>query len=73
MSVSVRDTLSMWGTCHYLANRDSSNSTICVMSEPDDSLDLYIDFLEKLNPYDWINDFYLLELIYSLFEGDEEP
>ena len=35
--------------------------------EPDDSLDLYIDFLNKLNPSDWGNDERLMKLIDNVF------
>ena len=34
--------------------------------EPDDTIDLYIDFLEKIS-FDWGNDEYLLELIDNIF------
>ncbi len=63
MTVSARESLAILSTCEIFSRRNG----ICSQSEPDDSTDLYIDFLEKLNPYDWINDFYLLGLIDNLF------
>ena len=35
--------------------------------EPDDTLEMYIDFLEEINSCDWINDESLLDLIDKVF------
>ena len=40
---------------------------LCSLKEPDDFINLYIDFLEKINPYDWGNDYKLIELVESVF------
>ena len=40
---------------------------LCSLSEPEDTIDLYIDFIEKINPYDWGNDYRLIELVESVF------
>ena len=65
MSVSATESISMLAVCEIFSKRNTSG--ISLDSKPDDSLELYIDFLEKLNPYDWINDEYLFELIDNVF------
>jgi len=45
---------------------------VCSLIEPDDTIDLYIDFLEKINPYDWGNDHRLIELVESVFIRKEK-
>jgi hypothetical protein len=69
MNVSISESINMIGTCVYLSTRNNQDAS---MSEPDDSLELYLDFLEKINSADWINDFYLLELIDNLFQRRTE-
>jgi hypothetical protein len=64
--VSATESVSMLAVCEMFSKRNENG--ISSDSRPDDSLDLYIDFLEVLNPYDWINDFELLELIELVFE-----
>lgn len=72
MTVSRVSSLSMLDRCRiYSKNRMAEVS----ISEPDDDLNRYIDFFEKINPYDWGNDDYLLELVNNVFyrtEGDGE-
>ena len=64
MSVSVISSLIMLDRCRiYSKNQDTEVS----ISEPDDQVELYIDFLEEINPYDWGNDMYLLDLIDDVF------
>ena len=43
------------------------NQNECAFIEPDDTLDLYFDFMEKINPYDYINDWRLDELLQKVF------
>ena len=63
MSVSVRESLIMLDQCRLFSKHQ--NKEIC-MSEPDEPISYY-DFVEKLNPYDWINDSYLWELCEQVF------
>ena len=54
----------MLGVCRIISsNREDGYSSFI---EPDDTIDLYIDFLEKIS-FDWGNDEYLLELIDNIF------
>lgn len=64
MSVSMRASLLMLERCRIYSKHKGTEVSI---SEPDDQVDQYIDFLEKINPYDWGNDDYLFELIDNLF------
>ena len=66
MSVSARESISMLAVCEIFSKRNKDE--ISRDTRPDDTLDMYFDFLEKLNPYDWINDTYLQELLEALFE-----
>jgi hypothetical protein len=60
--------LIMLRVCEIISsNREDGLSSFV---EPDDSLGLYIDFLEKLNPYDWINDFKLIKLCENVFSKE---
>lgn len=73
MNVSSTSSFSMLERCRiYSKNRMAEVS----LSEPDDQIEQYIDFLERLNPYDWGNDSYLFELIENVFyrkkEAEEE-
>ena len=64
MSVSTVSSMIMLDRCRiYSKNRNEEVS----LSEPDDSVEQYIDFLERINPYDWGNDMCLFELIESVF------
>ena len=64
MSVSVLSSLIMLDRCRiYSKDQDTEVS----ISEPDDQVDQYIDFLEEINPSDWGNDMDLFELIESVF------
>lgn len=68
MSVSTVSALIMLDRCRiYSKNKNCEVS----LHEPDDQVDQYIDFLEKINPYDWGNDMYLFELIENLFYRKE--
>lgn len=72
MSVSVVSSLIMLDRCRIYSE---IRMTEVSLSEPDDQVDQYIDFLEKINPHDWGNDFYLYELIENVFyrkKGREE-
>ena len=65
--MSINDatvTISMLSTCLHFSkiNRNGESS----FSEPDDTLDAYIDFLDIIS-CDWINDDYLFELIDNVF------
>ena len=56
--------LIMLEVCRIISsNREDGISSFV---EPDDSIDLYIDFLEQIS-YDWGNDDYLFELIDNVF------
>ena len=69
MSVSTLSSLIMLDRCRiYSKNRNEEVS----ISEPDDSVDQYIDFVERINPADWGNDTYLFELIENVFDRKEE-
>jgi hypothetical protein len=52
------------GTCEAFSR---INQNECRFTEPDDSLDLYFDFMKKINPYDYVNDHYLDELLQRVF------
>ena len=68
MSVSVLSSLIMLDRCRiYSKNQDTEVS----ISQPDDQVDLYIDFLEEINPSDWGNDMWLLDLIDDVFNRKE--
>ena len=57
--------LIMLEVCRIISqNREDGISSFV---EPDDMMDLYIDFLEEINPCDWINDEYLQELVDNVF------
>ena len=69
MSVSKLESLIMLDRCRiYSEDRNKEVS----LSEPDDQVEQYIDFLEMLNPYDWGNDMYLFELIENVFYRKKE-
>jgi len=54
----------MLEVCRIISsNRDDGYSSFI---EPDDTIDLYIDFLDVIS-YDWINDQELLDLIDNVF------
>lgn len=64
MNVSLVSSMIMLDRCRlYSIHRKGEVS----LSEPDNQVDQYIDFLERINPYDWGNDFYLFELIEAVF------
>ena len=68
MSVSRLSSLLMLDRCRiYSEDRNKEVS----LSEPNDQVERYIDFLEMLNPYDWGNDMYLFELIENVFYRKE--
>lgn len=57
--------LIMLAVCEIISsNREDGFSSFV---EPDDSIDLYIDFLEQINPCDWGNEPYLMDLIDNVF------
>ena len=69
MSVSRLSSLLMLDRCRiYSEDRNKDVS----LSEPNDQVERYIDFLEMLNPYDWGNDMYLFELIENVFYRKKE-
>jgi hypothetical protein len=64
MSVSMVSSMIMLDRCRiYSEDRNTEVS----LSEPDDQVEQYIDFLEEINPLDWGNDMYLFELIENVF------
>ena len=64
MSVSIVSSMIMLDRCRiYSKDRNTEVS----LHEPDNQVDEYIDFLEKINPSDWGNDMYLFELIENVF------
>jgi len=63
MSVSVRSSLIMLDRCRIYSKHRNEEVSI---SEPDDPI-TYIDFLERINPFDWGNDTYLFELLEQVF------
>lgn len=64
MSVSVTTSLIMLDRCRIYSE---SRNTEVSLYEPNNQLDQYIDFLERINPYDWGNDGYLFQLIENVF------
>ena len=66
----MNDGLVMLGACRIISsNRDDGISSFI---EPDDTLDLYIDFLEEFS--DWGNDNELMDLMERVFQRrTEEP
>ena len=69
MSVSLVSSMIMLDRCRmYSKDRNSEVS----LSEPDDQVEQYIDFLERINPSDWGNDMYLFELIEGVFYRKKE-
>ena len=59
----------MLEVCRIISsNREDGYSSFI---EPDDTIDLYIDFLDEIS-CDWINDEYLLELIDNVFNRRSE-
>lgn len=69
MSVSVVSSLIMLDRCRiYSKNKRKEVS----LSEPDDQVEQYIDFLERINPCDWGNDLYLFDLIENVFYRKRE-
>ena len=69
MSVSRVSSLIMLDRCRiYSEDRNKEVS----LSAPDDQVNQYIDFLEKINPYDWGNDMNLFELIEKVFYRKKE-
>lgn len=64
MSVTMLSSLLMLDRC---ALYSKTRMTEVSLHEPDDQVYQYIDFLERINPADWGNDFYLLELIDNVF------
>ena len=69
MSVSRVSSLIMLDRCRiYSEDRNKEVS----LSAPDDQVDQYIDFLERINPSDWGNDTYLFELIENVFYRKKE-
>lgn len=69
MSVDTLSSLLMLDRCaHYSKIRMKEVS----LHEPDDQVEQYIDFLERINPADWGNDDYLLELIDNVFSRKKE-
>ena len=59
----------MLEVCRIISsNREDGYSSFI---EPDDTIDLYIDFLEEIS-FDWGNDEYLLELIDNVFNRRSE-
>ena len=60
----LHESLSSLEVCRLISKNRKDG--ICHFSEPDDSIDLYIDFLERIS-YDWGNDDYLFELIDNVF------
>lgn len=69
MSVSLVSSMIMLDRCRIYS--ENKQTEVC-LSEPDDSVDQYIDFMEKINPSDWGNDFQLFELIENLFYRKKE-
>jgi len=68
LSVSVVSSLIMLDRCRiYSKNRN----TEVFLFEPDNRIELYIDFLEALSS-DWGNDMYLFDLIESVFHRKKE-
>jgi len=68
MSVRTVSSLIMLDRCRIYSKH---RATEVSLSEPDDQIDQYIDFLEWINPADWGNDTHLLELIESIFHRKE--
>ena len=64
MSVSLVSSMIMLDRCRIYS--ENKQTEVC-LSEPDDQVDQYIDFLERINPSDWGNDLYLFELIEGVF------
>ena len=69
MNVSIVSSMIMLDRCRIYS--ESRNMEVS-LHEPDDQIDQYIDFLEKINPSDWGNDTYLFELIESVFYRRKE-
>lgn len=69
MSVSLVSSMIMLDRCRIYS--ENKQTEVC-LSEPDDSISQYIDFMEKINPSDWGNDFHLFELIENLFYRKKE-
>lgn len=65
MSIKSYESLSMLEISRIISSNRKDG--ICSLKEPDDTIDFYIDFLEKINPYDWGNDEYLMDLIDNVF------
>ena len=59
----MRNGLGMLEVCRIISS--NTDDGISSFIEPDDTIDLYIDFLDMFP--DWINDEYLLELIDNVF------
>ena len=62
--MKMTESIHCLGTCEAFSriNQDERSFT-----EPDDSLDLYFDFMERINRYDYVNDHYLDELLQRVF------
>lgn len=69
MSVDVRVSISMLFTCLHFSKINKNG--ISSFTEPDDTLELYVDFLDELS-YDWINDENLCQLCMKVFERKKE-
>ena len=65
MSVNTRVSISMLDTCLHFSKINKNG--ISSFTEPNDTLDLYVDFLDRLS-YDWINDENLWQLCINVFE-----
>ena len=64
---AIQSLLSLAVCEHFSKINDNGESSF---TEPDDSLDLYVDFLDALS-YDWINDDALCQLCINVFERKE--
>ena len=69
MNVSIVSSMIMLDRCRIYSE---SRNTEVSLHEPDNQVNQYIDFLEKINPYDWGNDTCLFELIESVFYRRKE-
>ena len=63
MSITIRQLISSIAVALHFSEKNEISS----WTEPDDSLDMYVDFLDELS-CDWINDDYLYQLCVNVFE-----
>ncbi len=68
-TVSLVSSMIMLDRCRIFSE---SRNTEVYLFEPDDRIELYIDFLEEINPHDWGNDMYLFDLVEAVFHRKQD-